>query len=149
MWNKNTLLIRAALVAVFLAIFFSLYLSPRILNRKGAQDASGINTHEKVTLQTIRKTLKNIQDPEIGVNVVDLGLIKDVRLKGNGVSMSLILTSPLCPYVDVLIYEIKQQIKKINSIEDVEVNIDLDTVWNPDMMTEEGRKQLEGFGNAP
>ena len=148
MRDRNNLLIRVVFVLVLSAILFSLQRAPGLLKRRTAQKKSTLNIQGKVTAQTIRTILKDIKDPEIGINIVDLGLVKDITLDGSDVSVTLVLTSPFCPYVDILIYEIKRQIKRMEGVNGIDVNIDLDTAWHPDMMTEEGKRQLERFAHA-
>ncbi|MDT7860999.1 MAG: metal-sulfur cluster assembly factor [Saccharolobus sp.] len=97
----------------------------------------------------IMEALKDVYDPEIPVDIVNLGLIYDLKIDDEGnVYLRLGLTAPGCPVVDDLIYTVEQVIKETVPAKSVEVDIDLDTQWTPLKMTPEGRekfKQLYGY----
>jgi metal-sulfur cluster biosynthetic enzyme len=96
------------------------------------------------TAEGIRRLLTSVQDPELGISVVDLGLIRNIEVKPDKkVVITVILTTPLCPLMDMLVSEISKKVKKINGITDVEVRIDKTVVWNRDMMTASGKQKLE------
>jgi metal-sulfur cluster biosynthetic enzyme len=87
--------------------------------------------------------LKMVLDPELGINVVDLGLIYDVELSTPGkavVTMS--LTTPGCPLHDSITSGVKYSLEDIEGLDDVVVNLVWEPAWTPDMMTEEGKRQL-------
>ncbi|MDR1401475.1 MAG: iron-sulfur cluster assembly protein [Puniceicoccales bacterium] len=91
--------------------------------------------------------LKSVQDPEIGVNVVDLGMIYAVDLQNyaNGkfeVGIEMTLTSPACPLADEIADEIKFAITNTGKCSKAEVRFVFDPPWNIDMMTAEGKMQL-------
>ncbi len=85
--------------------------------------------------------LKTIFDPEIPVNVVDLGLIYDMSLDGQTVKIQMTLTAPGCGMGPVLVDDIKYRVGKVPGVESVEVELVFDPPWHRDMMTEEA--QLE------
>ena len=90
-------------------------------------------------------TLKNIYDPEIPINVYDLGLIYKVDFEPDGkVYIEMTLTAPNCPAADFLVEDVKQKVGSIDGIETVNVNIVFDPEWNKDMMSEEAKLEL-GF----
>ncbi|BDB97359.1 metal-sulfur cluster assembly factor [Saccharolobus caldissimus] len=97
----------------------------------------------------IMEALKDVYDPEIPVDIVNLGLIYDLKIDDEGnVYLRLGLTAPGCPVIDDLIYTVEQVIKETVPARSVEVDIDLDTQWTPLKMTPEGRekfKQLYGY----
>ena len=97
----------------------------------------------------IMEGLKDVYDPEIPVDIVNLGLIYDLKISDEGeVYLKLGLTAPGCPVVDDLIYTVEQVIKESVPAKSVEVDIDLETQWTPLKMTPEGRekfKQLYGY----
>lgn len=86
--------------------------------------------------------LKTIYDPEIPVNIFDLGLIYTVTFEGTRCDVLMSLTSPTCPMSDVLVYQIENRVKLIDGIEDVTVEITFDPPWEQDMITEEGQLKL-------
>jgi len=101
---------------------------------------------EKVDLkEEITETLKTIYDPEIPVNIYDLGLIYDVNIDAlPKVHVLMTLTSPNCPMTDVLMYQVENRLKLIKTIEEVEVEITFDPPWDKECISEEGKLKL-GF----
>lgn len=94
--------------------------------------------------------LKGVYDPEIGVNIVDLGMVYAVDLKnGDGekfeVAVEMTLTSPGCPLADVIADEVKVAIGDTGKCSNVTVNFVFDPPWNSDMITMEGKMQLGLF----
>ena len=93
----------------------------------------------------IVRVLRNVYDPEIPVNIYDLGLIYEVNvLEGGQVSILMTLTSPGCPMADQLIAEIHEKVKEIEGVAGVEVKLTFNPPWTKDMMTDEARLEL-GF----
>jgi serine O-acetyltransferase len=79
----------------------------------------------------IREVLKEVIDPEVGIDIVDLGLIKDIIVTGTRVEINLILTSKSCPLVDHITDQIKRKVLGVCGIQLVEVKV-LDEPWNWD-----------------
>lgn len=77
----------------------------------------------------IRQALKEVIDPEVGINVVDLGLVKDVVLNGRGVRVSMVLTSALCPLAGYLVEQVRRKVGDVADGAPVEVAI-LDEPWS-------------------
>lgn len=93
----------------------------------------------------IVRVLRNVYDPEIPVNIYDLGLIYEVNVLDEGkVVILMTLTSPGCPMVDELITEIHERVKEIEAVKDVEVKLTFNPPWTRDMMTDEAKLEL-GF----
>lgn len=89
--------------------------------------------------------LKTVFDPEIPVNVYDLGLIYNIDLREDGVcAIDMTLTAPNCPAADFLVEDIKQKVATVKGIERVEVRLVFEPEWNKDMMSEEAKLEL-GF----
>lgn len=86
--------------------------------------------------------LKTIYDPEIPVNIYELGLIYKINITLPTVTIDMTLTSPNCPMTDVLMYQIDSRLKLIDGIEDVVVNLTFDPPWDKDMISEEGQLKL-------
>lgn len=96
--------------------------------------------------QDIILTLKNIYDPEIPVNVYDLGLIYEIDYTPDGVAtIRMTLTAPNCPMADQLVEDVNIQVGKVKGVEQVNVILTFDPVWNKDMMTEEAKLELNLF----
>ena len=86
--------------------------------------------------------LKQCYDPEIPVNVYDLGLIYDITIKEKTVKIVMTLTSPFCPVTDYMIEDIKNKIKELSSADAIDLQITFDPPWNKSRMTEEAKAQL-------
>lgn len=99
----------------------------------------------------IREELKKVIDPELFVNIVDLGLIYVVEIQPpredgkENVKIDMTMTSPACPAGPQLIANSKQVVAAMEGVGDVEVRITLDPPWTPDRMTEAARDQLGIF----
>ena len=99
----------------------------------------------------IRDELKNVIDPELYVNIVDLGLVYTVDLKPTDVegktdvSVEMTLTSPMCPAGPQLVGQTQTIIENMDGVGQVEVKIVMDPPWSPDRMTEDARDQLGIF----
>lgn len=89
--------------------------------------------------------LKTCYDPEIPVNIYELGLIYRISVEQNGkVEIDMTLTSPACPVAGSLPPEVETKIKRIPEVTEAKVNVVWDPIWNKDMMTETAKFQL-GF----
>ncbi|MFM8244175.1 MAG: SUF system Fe-S cluster assembly protein [Crocinitomicaceae bacterium] len=89
--------------------------------------------------------LKTIYDPEIPVDVYELGLIYEVRInQANEVDIDMTLTSPNCPVAESLPKEVEDKVKSIEEVSDARVHIVFDPPWDKDMMSEEAKLEL-GF----
>lgn len=88
-------------------------------------------------------TLKNIYDPEIPVNVYDLGLIYEINFDPEGTAdIRMTLTAPNCPMADMLVEEINTQVKKIDGVKSVNVILTFEPPWDRSMMSEEALLEL-------
>lgn len=93
--------------------------------------------------EKIVKVLKTIFDPEIPVDIYELGLIYDVLVnEDNEVGILMTLTSPNCPVAETLPVEVEEKVKSIDEIKDVEVEITFDPPWTQDLMSEEAKLEL-------
>ncbi len=83
-------------------------------------------------------TLKTIYDPEIPVNIYDLGLIYEVDYDPSGsVTIRMTLTAPNCPMADELVADVTRQVGKVNGVSEVDVILTFDPPWDRSMMSEE------------
>ena len=93
--------------------------------------------------ENIVRTLKTIFDPEIPVDIYELGLIYDVFVNENyDVKILMTLTSPNCPVAETLPMEVKEKVSSINLVKDVEIELTFDPPWDKDMMSEEAKLEL-------
>lgn len=95
------------------------------------------------TEENILKMLKTVFDPEIPVNIYDLGLIYNIDLNDEGVcKIDMTLTAPSCPAGDFLVEDIKQKVGSVEGVKEVQVNIVFEPEWSKDMMSEEAKLEL-------
>jgi len=91
----------------------------------------------------IVKVLKYIYDPEIPVNIYDLGLIYNIDVdENNNVELTMTLTAPNCPIADQIVMEVETQLKNIDGVKDVNVNLVFDPPWDKEMMSDEAKLEL-------
>jgi len=94
-----------------------------------------------VNKEEVMEALKEIIDPEIGANIVDLGLIYEVRVdNGKDVYVKMTLTVPGCPLMNVLPNQVEERIKQIEGVGSVTVQLTFDPPWTPDRMSKELRE---------
>ena len=86
--------------------------------------------------------IKKIYDPEIPVNIYELGLIYDISINGNDVIVKMTLTSPNCPVAESLPKEVKDSIMDIKGINKVDLNLVWDPPWDKSMMSEAAKLEL-------
>ncbi len=87
--------------------------------------------------------LKTIFDPEIPVNIYELGVIYDVFVnENNDVKILMTLTSPNCPVAETLPVEVEEKVKSLDEIKDVQVEITFDPTWTQDLISEEAKLEL-------
>jgi metal-sulfur cluster biosynthetic enzyme len=95
-----------------------------------------------ITENEVREVLKQVIDPEIRIDIVNLGLVYDVKIEGNFVYVKMTLTSPGCPVGPQIITEAMEVIKKLEGVQDADVELLWEPPWNPEMMTEEAKDKL-------
>lgn len=95
-----------------------------------------------VTKQDVMRVLKKCYDPEIGVSLVDLGLIYDVQINKDKVNIKMTLTSPGCPMHSFMINDVEENVKKLKGVKDVKIELVWNPPWTPDRMSKEVRKKL-------
>ena len=95
------------------------------------------------TKQAIRQALYQVYDPELGVNIMDLGLVYDVAVTEEGVvSLTMTLTTPGCPMHEALGDGVGAALQHIPGLTGGEINLVWEPRWTPEMLSEEGRRQL-------
>ena len=93
----------------------------------------------------IIEVIKTIYDPEIPVNIYELGLIYDVNVNDeNMVKILMTLTTPNCPVAESLPQEVKDKVKSLDQVSDVELEMTFDPPWNKELMSDEAKLEL-GF----
>ena len=96
----------------------------------------------EVTIGEIQEALRDVYDPEIPVNVLDLGLIYDIKIDEGQVYVQMTLTAPGCGMGPYIAQNAEWRIDEIDGVEDVEVDMVFDPPWSPELITEEGKKLL-------
>lgn len=95
------------------------------------------------TEEAIVAALKTVFDPEIPVNIYDLGLIYKVDVdEEKNVRIDMTLTAPNCPAVDFIIEDVRMKVEAVDGVKSVQVNLVFEPEWDKDMMTEEAKLEL-------
>ena len=98
------------------------------------------------TNDEIKEALKQVYDPELGVNVVDLGLVYGAEVDGEGnVHVTMTLTSPGCPIGPMVGEMVQDALAPLDGVKQVDVDVVWTPPWRPDMMTEDAKLEL-GYG---
>ncbi len=98
------------------------------------------------TREQIVEVLRQIYDPEIPVNIYDLGLVYGIEIKGDKVKIRMTLTAPGCPLAGYLQQEVKERLEALEGVSEAEVEIVWEPRWTIDMMTDEGKEALRALG---
>jgi FeS assembly SUF system protein len=88
--------------------------------------------------------LHTVHDPEIPVNIYELGLVYEIRINEGKVDIVMTLTAPACPAAGDIIFDVQSKIEAIEGVKDVHVQLTFDPPWSRDMMSEEAKLEL-GF----
>jgi len=99
---------------------------------------------EEPSVADVEEAMRDVVDPELGINVVDLGLVYGVHLAEDGVTLDMTLTSAACPLTDVIEDQAASALEGV--VKDVRINWVWLPPWGPDKITEEGREQLRALG---
>lgn len=98
-----------------------------------------------LTEKDVMDKLREVPDPELGISVVDLGLIYGVEIEKDGlVTVNMTLTTIGCPLFSLIAEPIKEKVGKLEGVKEVLVNLSFDPPWTPEMMSEEAKIHL-GF----
>lgn len=105
-----------------------------------------INQDDKIRIEErIVEVLKTVYDPEIPVNIYDLGLIYKIDLNDDGVlDVDMTFTAPSCPAADFILEDVRSKVEAVEGVESATVNMVFEPEWDQSMMTEEARVEL-GF----
>lgn len=98
-----------------------------------------------ITKEIIEDRLRTVYDPEIPVNIVDLGLVYEIKIsENNHIDIVMTLTAPGCPVAGDIVFDVQTKIASLPGVKDVHVQLTFDPPWTKDMMTEEAKLEL-GF----
>ena len=93
----------------------------------------------------IRETLRQVVDPELDCNILDLGLVYGIAIDGAKITVTMTLTTPGCPMHESIAWGVKTALLNLEGVDDVEVNIVWDPPWTPARMTDHGRERTGVF----
>ncbi len=96
----------------------------------------------KLTEEGLRLALKNVMDPELNINIVDLGLVYAIKIDGGDVVVEMTLTSPGCPLAPIIDQLVKSELGVIEGVKSVSLVLVWDPPWVMDMISEEGKAEL-------
>lgn len=101
-----------------------------------------------VSETAVRDALREVIDPELGINIVDLGLVYGIDVDGSRVRVAMTMTSPACPLGDYLKELVDSTVKgSIAEVNEVEIRLVWEPPWNADMMSADAQQQLYGGSN--
>ncbi|MCP4351219.1 MAG: metal-sulfur cluster assembly factor [Desulfobacterales bacterium] len=128
--------------------------SPRVFHTAGfPPGAEETVTHEQtsqagpvlISENEIYAALKFIKDPEIDINVVDLGLIRDIRIDRKGITVTMMLTTRFCPHHRRIVNSVREAVKKISTQETINIIVDYSKTWTTADLTEAGKKHWDNI----
>ena len=98
------------------------------------------------TVEQVIAVLKPVADPEIRIGIVDLGLVYDVLIDDDGkVTVKMTLTTPACPYGEILMTQVHRAVEQLDGVSEVEVRLVWDPPWDPKEMCSDSAKDLLGI----
>lgn len=95
-----------------------------------------------ISKQQIMTTLAGIKDPELGLDLVTLGLIYETRISADTVAIRCTVTTPGCPLIETIVEDIKRTVGALPGVRRVEVDLTFDPPWSPERMSQEARELL-------
>ncbi|MCC7353453.1 MAG: metal-sulfur cluster assembly factor [Anaerolineae bacterium] len=99
-----------------------------------------------VTEDAVREVLKNVRDPEIGLDVINLGLVYDISINNKALNVDMTLTTPACPVGPQMIGEAQMLLhERFPDLDEVNINLVWSPFWNPSMMSDEAKEELGIF----
>lgn len=101
-----------------------------------------MTTEQKLTKDVVIEALKEVYDPEIPVNIVDLGLVYDVEVSDGEVAIEMTLTAQGCGMGPYIAQQAEWRVAELSGVEDVEVELVWDPPWSPELITEDGKRLL-------
>lgn len=96
----------------------------------------------QVSEEEVLAALREVIDPEMGIDIVSMGLVYEIRIEGTGVFIKMTLTMRGCPMHDAIVNGVRLVLMNLNAVDDVEVELVWDPLWSPAMMTPEAQARL-------
>ncbi len=99
----------------------------------------------QIKKEDVVRELKKCTDPEIGINLVDLGLIYNIEIDDkNNVTVTMTMTSPMCPVTSIILADVQLRLEKIEGVGQIKINLVWDPMWSPDMISQEAKLNMQG-----
>ena len=102
-----------------------------------------MDENKSILIDKVVEKLKTVYDPEIPIDIYELGLIYDVKIDGKKALLDMTLTSPHCPVAEILPNQVKRAVEEIKELEEVVVKVVWDPPWDKTKMSEAARLQLK------
>ncbi|MEF8825343.1 MAG: iron-sulfur cluster assembly protein [Halapricum sp.] len=99
-----------------------------------------------VERDAVVEALQTVHDPEIPVNVYDLGLVYDIEIENGTVAVEMTLTSPTCPIAGQIVAKAEQTVESVDGVESADVELIWEPPWSPEKATDAGKTQLQSYG---
>ncbi len=94
----------------------------------------------QLTSADVTNVLKNTVDPEIGINIVDLGLIYEIKIdSSNNITLKLTMTSPMCPVTSIIMADVQLRLENLPGVGKIDLDLVWEPAWSPEMISEEYR----------
>ena len=106
---------------------------------------TNIESNKKVSKEEIIKSIKTVMDPEIPVNLYDLGLIYKIEIDDNNVKVDMTLTNPNCPVAGAMPSNLGKAVEKVKGIRSIQVKLVWEPRWHKDFMSEDAKLALDIF----
>ena len=95
-----------------------------------------------VTKEEVIKVLKTCYDPEIPINIIDLGLVYGIEVERDRVHIKMTLTMPVCPMGELIIENVKRKVEAIEGVKEAKIELVWDPPWTPERISEEAMKRI-------
>jgi metal-sulfur cluster biosynthetic enzyme len=118
---------------------------PPVSSPVGAGAETSPADGQALSREGVLEALRNVYDPELGINIVDLGLVYEVRVEGPRVEITYSLTTMGCPIGPLIEQQMQQFVSAIPGVEEVSAEMVLRPPWNPEMMSDEAKAALGVF----
>ena len=97
----------------------------------------------RITIKEVIDKLKECTDPEVGINIVDLGLIYGIQIdENNNIKLKMTMTSPMCPVASIILADAQLRLENIPDVGKVEIELVWEPLWSPDMISQEVKQKL-------
>lgn len=100
---------------------------------------------KKLTEETVLEVMSDIYDPEIPIDIVNLGLVYGIKIEGSNVTVNMTMTSPGCPAAGQIVSEAKYLIEEMEGVDEANIEVVWDPPWDPSKMSEAAKESLGMF----